>query len=130
MANFHICAPMLRSGGAFFPQQRLYLAPERQGQRALRGVAAGGLQNELPAEAAWAGLQNELAAGFAAVGFSAVAGADAGGLQNELLARMDWAADLTAWRVSVTPRSVGTSPPGKFREKGASAKPEAGSRRH
>jgi hypothetical protein len=46
---------MLRTGGAAVPQQRLNLAPERQGQRALRGVVGPVLQNEV----AWA----EVAAG-------------------------------------------------------------------
>ena len=34
-------AALLRTGGAWVPQQRLYLSPEPQGQRALRGVWDG-----------------------------------------------------------------------------------------
>jgi hypothetical protein len=52
---------LVKTGGASFPQRRLYLLPEPQGQVAFRGVSLDFSQNELGgAGAAGAGLQNEL----------------------------------------------------------------------
>ena len=50
-------AALFRTGGASFPQQRLYFVPEPQGHWAFRGIWAG--RGDVGGAGA-AGLQNEL----------------------------------------------------------------------